>query len=450
MEDLEGLRGVSALWVMIFHAVQYSTGIDMQGSALMPLFFLLSGFSLTIGYIDKLGDSRGSIEMISALPLSDTDVEGPILGDEYLSRPLAKPTSNQSPTLTYYVNRLVRTLPVNTLCFLSALPMFLAGYGAFPQTANGFFWGSIIQNLIPVVNWTFYIVGAPVNGPMWTISTLMFFWLVFPALLARFRQKTDEELLSSIAIQFWIQLLLIIVLFPLILVLGFGGMNAFFWPTTVPYFRLPVFLMGINAGILCRRHRKSPSMPWRHDSCNCHLLPLPQGTETKTQHYFIDRSASQAIVMLSIAVVFTVGSATVTDFMSSYWLQGLLVYSQLDLIVCLYRSDGLSLCSRLLRSDTMQFLGKISMSLYLVHWPIIFDICWIKHGSVVEWPSTECLGQAASPTTVECANAIKDFVAARTLPLWGIPLVILLSLLAATALHFGFDVPIQKTFKLRC
>lgn len=47
----QGLRGVAAVWIVLFHSFHYSkiNYINLQGSTLMPLFFLLSGFTLTIG-----------------------------------------------------------------------------------------------------------------------------------------------------------------------------------------------------------------------------------------------------------------------------------------------------------------------------------------------------------------------------------------------------------------
>jgi peptidoglycan/LPS O-acetylase OafA/YrhL len=42
-----GLRGFAAVWVMVFHTLIFSKRpIDLQGSSLMPLFFMLSGFTL--------------------------------------------------------------------------------------------------------------------------------------------------------------------------------------------------------------------------------------------------------------------------------------------------------------------------------------------------------------------------------------------------------------------
>ena len=45
-----GMRGLLALWIVIFHSLFYSVGWNLHGSALIPLFFLLSGYSLAIGY----------------------------------------------------------------------------------------------------------------------------------------------------------------------------------------------------------------------------------------------------------------------------------------------------------------------------------------------------------------------------------------------------------------
>ena len=46
LSSLEGLRGVLCIWIMIFHSLIYSrssVSIDLQGSSLMPMFFILTG-----------------------------------------------------------------------------------------------------------------------------------------------------------------------------------------------------------------------------------------------------------------------------------------------------------------------------------------------------------------------------------------------------------------------
>ena len=49
LSSLEGLRGVLCIWIMIFHCLIYSRSsisIDLQGSSLMPMFFILTGYHI--------------------------------------------------------------------------------------------------------------------------------------------------------------------------------------------------------------------------------------------------------------------------------------------------------------------------------------------------------------------------------------------------------------------
>jgi len=41
-----GIRGLLAFYIMLFHALSFSAGWNLHGSALMPVFFLLAGYSL--------------------------------------------------------------------------------------------------------------------------------------------------------------------------------------------------------------------------------------------------------------------------------------------------------------------------------------------------------------------------------------------------------------------
>jgi peptidoglycan/LPS O-acetylase OafA/YrhL len=49
------------------------------------------------------------------------------------------------------------------------------------------------------------------------------------------------------------------------------------------------------------------------------------------------------------------------------WLQLFVVHLQLTIVMGLCMDDGKSLTSRFLRTKVMQFLGRISLSLYLTH-----------------------------------------------------------------------------------
>ena len=58
------------------------------------------------------------------------------------------------------------------------------------------------------------------------------------------------------------------------------------------------------------------------------------------------------------------------DFWGTY-LQIFAVHLQLTIVVGLCMDDGKSLTSRFLRTKVMQFLGRISLSLYLLHWALM-------------------------------------------------------------------------------
>jgi peptidoglycan/LPS O-acetylase OafA/YrhL len=457
MDNLEGLRGIAAVWVMIYHAFIYSSlHINLQGSSLMPLFFLLSGFSLSIGYTDHF-DSKYALTATSDAALINRAGGGLELGREllpndhhYSAVPSQEnePAAQHAPLRVFYTNRLIRTLPMNAVCCCFALPNTFAGFGQFDPANRFELVSSTIQTMIPVIAWTFYLFGSPVNGPMWTISTLMFFWLLFPSLLSRYKLKSDAELLNTIKWMFWLQFWLIVVLFPVFIVI-FGYLAAFFWPTTVPYFRLPVFIMGMCAGILCTRHAKDNQLPWFEYSRNCiGMVPLISLTsDLYDADNFAERSSRLAGILGAVLLMCILIGVIIGDIQSNYWLQGSLVFIQLDLIVSLYKSGSRSACSKWLRHSVVQYLGRISMSLYLVHWPIIFYLCWLKHGSTLVWPSSSCFRTPDEDRTQQCADSVSVFWRSRAMPTWGIPVVAVLSVLLASVLHFWIDLPIQERLK---
>lgn len=89
-----GSRGLLAFYIMLFHAVMFSTDWNLHGSALMPVFFLLAGYSLAIVY---------------GKPLPEFNVR------------------------RYYRNRFARIAPVYYVVVLIALPLAVFGHGWVTQ-----------------------------------------------------------------------------------------------------------------------------------------------------------------------------------------------------------------------------------------------------------------------------------------------------------------------------
>ena len=143
-----GLRGLLTLWIVAFHSLLYSDlgFVDLQGSAWMTMFFLLSGFSLGIVYLDKF-----SSDPVCALP----------------ARSL----------WPFYQNRLARILPTFYICNCLAVPLVWIGWGEIPVER---LYNSIAMTIIPVYTWIAFALGSAFDGPGWTISTLLFCYLLFP------------------------------------------------------------------------------------------------------------------------------------------------------------------------------------------------------------------------------------------------------------------------------
>jgi peptidoglycan/LPS O-acetylase OafA/YrhL len=62
-----GIRGLLAFYIMLFHTLAFSTGWNLHGSVLMPVFFLLSGDSLAIAYGNRSVQVRRQATLLIGL-----------------------------------------------------------------------------------------------------------------------------------------------------------------------------------------------------------------------------------------------------------------------------------------------------------------------------------------------------------------------------------------------
>ena len=119
-------------------------------------------------------------------------------------------------------------------------------------------------------------------------------------------------------------------------------------------------------------------------------------------------------------------SYTCVIFMYSFpgvYMQMTSCYLQLMIIVGLCLDSGKSSTSRFFKTKIMQFLGRISMSLYLIHDPLIYWLKMIIFGPVKwehGWNST------------------------YKIPIWAIPIHVLISLIFAILLTLFLEEPARK------
>ena len=426
-----GLRGLAAVWIMIFHCFQLiETPVDLQGSSLMPLFFLLSGFSLTLSY-RPIQNSRTSI-----------------------------------PFFSFYRNRVARAYPVYLLWNLLSIPLWAFGYGTSPQSS---LITSLLISIFLASTALCSVFGENLDLPSWTISTLVFMWLFFPFSASRLYNLSDSDLINKIVTCFWIQLILILVLyFPLVALFGESSF-IFFMSTCNPWTRYPVFQMGVYAAELCVRARDRsmewPAVPFFFPFSFCAQQNSGYCSErgSDEEQMLWARSADAKALFLLLFTLLVAFVDAVYRYASvnhpllssnpsidgAVWLQAINPLAQLTLLVALVRDGGQSLASRFLCHPALQWLGRISMSIYLIHYPVIDYLLWANNrGASVKWPSSSsCGSHQATDADDHCSDEVKIFKQLRTLPIWLIPVIVVVTIVLAVGTFYFVEEPCREAWR---
>ncbi len=134
-------------------------------------------------------------------------------------------------------------------------------------------------------------------------------------------------------------------------------------------------------------------------------------------------AATFVVFMIGLSALQVVGGI---DLLGSWWMQGVFPYAILVIIVGLSVTsrEAIPYTQRLLSWPAFLFLGKISLALYLVHEPIIQYISW-----------------AARPDQVWSFD--------MPMPIWGIFIVLPVSLVLATLLERSVETPARKFLRAR-
>lgn len=417
---------------------------------MQPLFFTLSGLTLAIVYND----------------VNPTD-------EEVHAKPLIA-SSPKTSTLGFYRNRVVRTMPMYYLMnFVFALPLWLFGLGSFAWGSSAAL-ASIGSTAMFSSTMFIFCLGAPLNGPAWTVQTLMWIWLFFPRWINQARRMLPIQLGRWIFYLNVIQATLVIVIF-FALFARMGFWPAFCAATMNPISRFPLFLMGLYAGELLSRASKDSTFnlsavwpksyggqpyPCALNSCEERVAPAkgsrsmhrkvtapsadgtvpPPVGPTFGRQYWTKKanmlSGYLCAVTLSVAILdrfyrtYTGGAS----ILGMVWLQALVPFAQLELLVALSLMSRSTQLFRALTTKAAKFLGSISMTIYLTHFPVIYYVVLAANNfQSLPWSTAD--DQTAGLSTD------------RLLPLWGIPIVPIITLPLATLIFYGFEEPVRRFFK---
>ena len=227
---LEGIRGLASLHVLFFHYFLCWNGalvcdwkqphaITISGSLEIPLFFLLSGFTLSLAY------GRTSW----------TNFSNPLANIYCKSKSAEEAGSKQEnifDSAKFYQNRYARIGPLYYLANLLEIPLL---YSSDALELNLRMFVRIILTLTMTNCWLDLDSNLhPFAVTSWTVTTLTFFYLVFPAILPGVQSLTNNQLGCLIVWMFHLQLLptAIMIIHALWVRESMDLATSLYWPTT--------------------------------------------------------------------------------------------------------------------------------------------------------------------------------------------------------------------------
>jgi len=387
MESHNGLRGLCTLWIMLFHCLiygSYGDYINLMGSTIMPIFFLLSGFSLTIIY--------GKRENLDKL--------------------------------NFYRNRFARIYPVCLLTIVFAFGLFWTDFGYIPKedVQLSDMPLSVSLNVLLILQWG---VGLPltvytINGPTWFVSVLWFQYLVFPFTLRIMKLLANKRLCVFI-------LYIFSVIISTFIIIRTGS--------------FVVATMNVISPGFCMFHAGCFLGQWAEQKATnrfeAQSTSIEEGVANEsTTEDDIKKWAriTDAWAFFFFFVVFA--SIILYGFGFKMFDAGfsLQIYGSplmMALIVSMALDDGKSMFSKFCCLPFFQWVAKIGMSVYLVH------EVFIRYFSAIVKTFNRDLVQLTPYTPMPGGS----------MPYWGILIIVPISLVVGVLLERFIETPCRKIIR---
>ena len=194
IKSLTSLRGIFILFIFFHHCLHIYPG---GGTMAVSFFFVLGGFSMTLGYRDRVMSSRFDYKQ-------------------------------------YILRRGIKFYPLHWLTLMAALPFALLAFNKWtvPEFVVN---AALLQTWIPIKSVYFSF-----NGVSWYLANTMFFAIVFPFVL-RFIMRCSKVGRAAMITAIVITYTLLVVLLPQ------EWYHAILYIS--PYVRLTDFVLGIFLGL---------------------------------------------------------------------------------------------------------------------------------------------------------------------------------------------------------
>jgi peptidoglycan/LPS O-acetylase OafA/YrhL len=316
LEPLTSFRFIAALFVFVHHSQIFSSVTErlQLGYVGVSFFFVLSGFILTYAYYSKL--KNGSKHRIAS----------------------------------FYISRVAKLYPLHLVILLFALPAAIQTFNLlFPDhttvkfLAIGLAHVTLLQSFIPNLSAAFAF-----NTVAWSISTELFFYMLFPALVYMLHKYRSTFTLTRIGLGLAVSWILLI-----FLIYGKDA-SVYKWLFySFPPMRLLDFSFGIFLGLLFLNLQDKQTSWW----------------QTLNRKYFhaLEVGAVMLICCGIVLMPYTPQSLHFGLFMMPFC--GLLIF------IFAWKRGFLS---SILSWKPLLFLGNASFSFYMIHY-LIWQYVYVFH-----------------------------------------------------------------------
>jgi len=418
MIDLDPLHGLRSF--VVVHVVIYDTmlllDINLNGAAQLPFLYLIAGYTLA------LGDGRTRWARM------------PCCAELIPRHPVDIPP--RMDARSFYWRCFCHTAPTYYVCNILSLPLSLLGVGwtgppdlivlcyLCTATATTTWFG---------LEW----IGSDrhaLDEPLWFVSTIWFCYWCFPSVLPRLQDLKPSNKQAAIVILFLFQLAAVTILHRVFFKVDHYAASSVstFWPPA----RLPVFLMGVLAGLLrlADAHAFQPyGLGWLVG-----LVDPGTASRDRTSAWWARCVDIEAALMAAVYLLTSVMMHLLRE-LQHFWpgevyLQAVLPLSQLTLLNALTCDNRQSRLSYVLCNDIVLWMGKLSYSLFLVH------------AVVIGYTSLALNGPLARPVCEDnasgsCTASWDEFFRSRRIPPWSVLVIWPVSMVAAVLLCYGVEVP---------
>ncbi|EOD37509.1 hypothetical protein EMIHUDRAFT_454871 [Emiliania huxleyi CCMP1516] len=416
-----------------------TSGLDLIGGASMSLFYIISGFVLMLGYGSVRPVPRGTDTSCCG---DGTSANAGCCFPCFCAPTKeveAEPAEAPLPPLSardFYIKRFARIGPLWYLGNLLAVPLYFTGH---THATGAWWWGGFVLSLFPLGLNSWTVLFFPPAGHLWTISTMTFFYLLFPRIAIHLTRVHPKQVRTFACALYGIQLgLFVCMLFGAGAI--FGGELGYWWARVWPPIRLPTFVMGMLAARQAELEAKDPAL-----SQNCYSL-----AKACRRHY----ATALLLVWLLIVVLGILEQLFLTSAGFGYLCriagEAALPILFYELIVALaYPASAPrppSTTHAFLGSEPLRRFANISLAVYVVHQTLIIYMTLAAYG--VLWPGAFATN-GGPEVWRSAASKGRAGGALMLMPKWGTAATLPLSIFLGWLLTYGFERPMSRAIR-RC